>query len=174
MGPLPAPVLLLGLRLTAIGPQMRLVNMAKYRSAAFHGRHRYRQSLVAFSFLLDYLPGWNEAYRPGGFIQYQLFVPKEAAEAALGRALRLQHEMGVVSSLAVIKRHRADPSLRGYVLDGFSLALDFPVTRRNASRLVGLSRAFDALLLECGGRAYKAKDCVGSVERLAGARRGRP
>ena len=174
MGPLPAPVLLLGLRLTASGPQMRLVNLAKYASAAFHGRHRYRQSLVAFSFLLDYLPGWNEAYRPGGFIQYQLFVPKEAAEAALGRALRLQHEMGVVSSLAVIKRHRADPSPRGYVLDGFSLALDFPVTRLNASRLVGLSRAFDALLLECGGRAYKAKDCVGSVERLAGARRGRP
>ena len=174
MGPLPAPVLLLGLRLTASGPQMRLVNMAKYASAAFHGRHRYRQSLVAFSFLLDYLPGWNEAYRPGGFIQYQLFVPKEAAEATLGRALHLQHEMGVVSSLAVIKRHRADPSPRGYVLDGFSLALDFPVTRRNASGLIGLSRAFDALLLECGGRAYKAKDCVGSVERLAGARRGRP
>ncbi|HEX7527795.1 MAG TPA: FAD-dependent oxidoreductase [Thermoanaerobaculia bacterium] len=173
MGPLPAPILLLGLRLTASGPQMRLVNLAKYALAAVHGRHRYRQSLVAYSFLLDYLPGWNEAYRPGGFIQYQLFVPKEAAVAALGKALRLQHERGIVSSLAVIKRHRADPSPRGYVLDGFSLALDFPVTRRNASRLIGLCRAFDALLLECGGRAYKAKDCVGSVERLAGARRGR-
>ncbi len=174
MGPLPAPILLLGLRLTASGPQMRLVNLAKYASAAVHGRHRYRQSLVAYSFLLDYLPGWNEAYRPGGFIQYQLFVPKEAAEAAFRKALRLQHKTGVVSSLAVIKRHRADPSPRGYAPDGFSLALDFPVTRRNASRLVGLCRAFDALLLECGGRAYKAKDCVGSVERLAGARGGRP
>ena len=153
---------------------MRLLNLAKYASAAVRGRHRYRQSLVAYSFLLDYLPGWNEAYRPGGFIQYQLFVPKEAAEAALEKALRLQHEMGVVSALAVIKRHRADPSPRGYVRDGFSLALDFAVTRRKASRLIGLCRAFDALLLECGGRAYKAKDCVGSVERLAGARGGRP
>ena len=170
MGPLPAPVLLLGLRLTAGGPQMRLVNMAKYASAAVRGRHRYRQSLVAYSFLLDYLPGWNEAYRPGGFIQYQLFVPKEAAEAAFGKALRMQHESGVVSTLAVIKRHRADPSARGYAPDGFSLALDFAVTRRTASRLIGLCRAFDALLLECGGRAYKAKDCVGSVERLARAR----
>jgi len=173
VGPLPVPVLLLGLRITAAGPQMRLVNMAKYASAAVRRRERYRQSLVAFSFLLDYLPGFNEAYRPGGFIQYQLFVPKEDAEAALGRALRLQHEMGVVSSLAVIKRHRADPSPRGYVLDGFSLALDFPVTRGNSTRLVELCRAFDALLLECGGRAYKAKDCVGSVERLAEARRAR-
>jgi decaprenylphospho-beta-D-ribofuranose 2-oxidase len=172
MGPLPAPVLLLGLKLTAGGPQMRLVNLAKYTASAVHGRQRYRQSLVAYSFLLDYLPGWNEAYRPGGFIQYQLFVPKNAAESAFAKALRLQHECGVVSSLAVIKRHRADKFPRGYALDGFSLAMDFPVTRRNASRLVALCRAFDALLLECGGRAYKAKDCVGSVERLSRARGG--
>ena len=74
----------------------------------------------------------------------------------------------------MIKRHRRDPSPRGYLPDGYSLALDFAVTRRKASRLVGLCRAFDALLLECGGRAYKAKDCVGSVERLAEARGSRP
>jgi FAD/FMN-containing dehydrogenase len=169
-GPMPAPVLLLGLRLAAAGPQMRFVNLGKYAASRLRGRARYRQSLVAYSFLLDYLPGWNEAYRPGGFIQYQLFVPRDAAGAALERALELQHETGVVSSLAVVKRHRADPSPRGYALDGFSLALDFPVTRRNASRLVTLCRALDALLLSCGGHAYKAKDCVGSVERLAAAR----
>lgn len=169
MGPLPAPILLLGLKLTAAGPLMRLVNLGKYTASAFQGRHRYRQSLVAYSFLLDYLPGWNEAYRPGGFIQYQLFVPKDAAESAFAKALRLQHESGVVSSLAVIKRHRRDRFPRGYALDGFSLALDFAVTRAKASPLVALCRAFDALLLECGGRAYKAKDCVGSVERLARA-----
>ena len=37
--------------------------------------------LVAFSFLLDYVPNWRKAYLPGGFIQYQSFVPKETAEA---------------------------------------------------------------------------------------------
>jgi decaprenylphospho-beta-D-ribofuranose 2-oxidase len=171
LGPLPLPLMLLGLRLTATGPQMRFVNFAKYALSALRGRHRYRQSLVAYSFLFDYLPGWNEAYRPAGFIQYQLFVPKEAAEEAFGKALTLQHEKGIVSSLAVVKRHRADRFPGGYVLDGFSLALDFPVTRRSASRLIALCRDFDALLLRCGGRAYKAKDCVGSVERLARARK---
>jgi FAD/FMN-containing dehydrogenase len=171
LGPLPAPLLLLGLKLTAAGPQMRFINLGKYAASRLRGRSRYRQSLVAYSFLLDYLPGWNEAYRPGGFIQYQLFVPLDGAEAALGKALELQHELGVVSSLAVVKRHRADRFSHGYALDGFSLALDFPVTRRNASRLIALARAFDALLLACGGNTYKAKDCVGSVERLAAARR---
>ncbi len=172
-GPLPVPLLLLGLKLTARGPQMRLVNAAKFLAGRLAGRARYRQSLVAYSFLLDYLPGWNESYRPGGFIQYQLFVPKEKAEEAFARALVLQQEAEVVSSLAVIKRHRADASPRGYAPDGFSLALDFPVTRGNAARLIRLCRDFDRVLLETGGRAYKAKDCVGTVERLAAARRGR-
>jgi len=168
-GPLPAPLLLLGLKLTARGPQMRLVNAAKYVAGRLAGRTRYRQSLVAYSFLLDYLPGWNEAYRPHGFIQYQLFLPKETAEGGFARAIELQHEAGVVSSLAVVKRHRADGSSRAYALDGYSLALDFPITRGNADRLVGLCRALDRLVAGSGGRLYKAKDCVGSVERLAGA-----
>ena len=169
-GPLPLPLMLLGLRLTAKGPQMRAVNAAKFLAGQFAGRSRYRQSLVAFSFLLDYLPGWNEVYRPGGFLQYQLFVPKEHAERAFARAISLQHELGVVSTLAVLKRHRADPFPRAYAPDGFSLALDFPITRGNSGRLIRLCRAFDRLLLECGGRVYRAKDCVGSGERLAAAR----
>jgi decaprenylphospho-beta-D-ribofuranose 2-oxidase len=169
-GPLPIPLMLLGLRLTAKGPQMRAVNAAKFLAGRLAGRSLYRQSLVAYSFLLDYLPGWNEVYRPGGFIQYQLFVPKERAEEAFARAIRLQHEHGVVSTLAVMKRHRADPFPRAYAPDGFSLALDFPITRGNSTRLVRLCRAFDRLLLDCGGRVYRAKDCVGSAERLAAAR----
>ena len=172
-GPLPVPLLLLGLKLTARGPQMRLVNAAKFLAGRLAGRARYRQSLVAYSFLLDYVPGWNEAYRPGGFIQYQLFVPKETAEEAFSRALVLQQEAEVVSSLAVVKRHRADAFPRGYAPDGFSLAMDFPVTRGNADRLIRLCRGFDRILLETGGRAYRAKDCVGTVERLEAARRGK-
>jgi FAD/FMN-containing dehydrogenase len=170
IGPLPLPLLLLGLKLTAKGPQMRAVNAARFVSGKLAGRARYRQSLVAYSFLLDYLPGWNEVYRPGGFIQYQLFVPVERAGETFSEAIRLQHEHGIVSTLAVVKRHRADPFPHAYALDGFSLALDFPITAGSSARLVRLCRAYDRLLLACGGRVYKAKDCVGSFERLAAAR----
>ena len=169
-GPLPVPLMLLGLRLTAKGPQMRAVNAARYLAGRLAGRTHFRQSLVAYSFLLDYLPAWNEVYRPGGFIQYQLFVPKERAKGAFERAIGLQHEHGVVSSLAVMKRHRADSFPRAYASDGFSLALDFPVTSGNAGRLLRLCRAYDRLLLDVGGRVYRAKDCVGTFERLAAAR----
>jgi hypothetical protein len=150
---------------------MRLVNAAKFHLARLQGRASYRQSLVAFSFLLDYLPGWNSVYRPGGFIQYQMFIPRERARVAFARALALQHELGVVSYLAVAKRHRPDRFAKTHAVDGFSLAMDFPITRTNASRLIRLCRAYDALVFESGGRLYKAKDCVGSVERLEALRK---
>lgn len=164
---LPVPLLLFGLKAMAFDAGMRLVNAAKFAAARLQGTATYRQSLVAYSFLLDYIPGWNGIYRPGGFIQYQLFIPKEKAEDAFSRALRLQHEAGVINYLTVLKRHRPDRFRNTHAVDGFSLAMDFPVTARNSSRLIGLCRALDALVRESGGRLYKAKDCVGSVERLA-------
>ncbi len=164
---LPVPVLLFGLRTMAFDGGMRVVNAAKFALSRLEGSHSYRQSLVAYSFLLDYIPGWNGIYRPGGFIQYQLFIPKEKAEEAFARVLGLQHEAGVINYLTVLKRHRKDRFRNTHAVDGFSLAMDFPVTERNSSRLLRLCRAFDALVKANGGRVYKAKDCVSSVERLA-------
>jgi len=143
----------------------------KYAAHRLQGRHTTRESLVQYSFLLDFVPDWRDMYRPGGFIQYQLFVPKERALEALTEAIRLQHRHGVVSYLGVVKRHRADrypgPTRTTYVKDGYSLALDFPVTERNSPRLIALCRALDELVARSGGGLYKAKDCVGSVERMS-------
>ncbi|MBL8111430.1 MAG: FAD-binding oxidoreductase [Acidobacteria bacterium] len=164
---LPPALLLAGLKLWLFDSGMRLVNLGKYLSHRAQGRTRYRQSLVAFSFLFDVLPGFRDIYRPGGFIQYQLFVPKEAALEAFTKALALQHELHVPSYLGVIKRHRADrlPFRNRYTSDGYSLALDFPVTPSNSASLARLCREYDALLRDVGGSNYKAKDCVGSLPR---------
>ena len=144
---------------------MRAVNLGKFLAGRLSGTHRYRQTLAGFNFLLDALPNWRNVYLPGGFIQYQLFVPKERALAVMTEAIRLQHKLGVVSYLGVLKRHRLDPLPNGYTPDGYSLALDFPVTRRNAQRLIALCRRCDELVREAGGKVYRAKDCVGSWER---------
>lgn len=164
---LPKGLLLAGLRAFTNDPGMRLVNAGKFLAHRLGGRSRQRQSLVAFSFLLDFVPGWRDVYRPGGFIQYQLFLPRESAPAAFERALALQREIGVFSYLGVVKRHRRDrlPFRNPYPPDGFSLALDFPVTEENGARLIRLCRAYDRLVVENGGRFYKAKDSVGSFER---------
>lgn len=151
------------LRASTFDLGMRVVNEAKYRLHQLSGRTTYIESLVAYSFLLDFIPGWQDVYRPGGFIQYQMFVPKERAAFVLTEAIRRQHELGVPTYLAVLKRHRRDSFRSGYVPDGYSLALDFPVTEENAGRLITLCRGYDALLAANGGAPYKAKDCVGSL-----------
>jgi len=161
----PKGVLVAGLRAFTFDSGMRLVNLAKYLSHRLAGVVTYRQTLVAYSFLFDQMPGFRDIYRPGGFVQYQLFVPKEHAERVFTEAIRRQHAAGVFSYLGVLKRHRKDGFASGYVPDGYSLALDFPVTDRNASALITLCRGYDALLRECGGTNYKAKDCVDSLPR---------
>lgn len=131
---------------------MRAVNFGKRllsRDASFS------ESLCAFSFLLDSLPGWERAYRQG-FHQVQFFIPAEHAPrffAALLEALR-----GNEPYLAVLKRHRPDRFLVSHGLDGFSLALDFAegVFQRAWPVLSPwLDRAIDL-----GGRFYPAKDSL--------------
>lgn len=118
------------------------------------------QSLVAFSFLLDYVPHWRRAYEPGGFIQYQSFVPRARAPEVFARQVELQQEAGLVSFLGVLKRHRPDPFVLSHGVDGYSLALDFKVTPGNRERLWRLCHRMNDLVVEAGGRFYLAKDAT--------------
>lgn len=138
---------------------MRALNAAKHLGGRYAGNGKeVRQSLVAFSFLLDYVPDWRKAYLPGGFIQYQSFVPKEAARKVFSAQLRLQQEAGLESFLAVMKRHRQDRFLLSHGVDGYSLALDFKLTESTRSRVWELAHRMNDLVLEAGGRFYFAKD----------------
>ncbi len=142
---------------------VRVLNFGRYHSAALRRRARYRQTHAAFHFLLDYVPGWKRAYGRSGLIQYQLFVPAAAAREAFSAALHEQNRLGVPSLLGVMKRHTSEDSAAGYCLDGYSLALDFPVGRgAHTSRLMRLCRSLDRVMAEHGGRLYAAKDAVGT------------
>jgi decaprenylphospho-beta-D-ribofuranose 2-oxidase len=150
-----------GLKIFTNRPGMRVVNAAKYRMGATVGEGaRYRQGFAEFSFLLDYVPGWKRAYLPGGLIQHQSFVPKDAAEAVFARQLAACRRAGLPSFLGVLKRHRPDAFLMSHAVDGYSLALDFPVTRSNRDRLWRLVAELAEPVVEAGGRFYPAKDAA--------------
>jgi FAD/FMN-containing dehydrogenase len=151
----------LGLRSLFWDAGVRALNVGRHLGGRRAHGHRTLDGHARFHFLLDYVPGWKRAYMPHGLVQYQLFVPRDAAEYAFREALRLQAMHGVWSYLAVAKRHRADPFPTAYTMDGFSLALDFAVRPVRLERLVRLFRSYDALLAEVGGRIYAAKDGVG-------------
>ncbi len=140
-------------------PGMRFVNWAKWIASSTIGNHKiHEQPLVAFSFLLDYVPDWRRAYEPGGFIQYQSFVPKEHAKRVFAEQVRLQQEAKLESYLGVLKRHRSDKFLLTHAVDGYSLALDFKVTKRNKKKLWELAHKMNDIVLSASGRFYFAKD----------------
>lgn len=148
---------------------MRFVNWARYRSGTALGNGKvHGQSLVAFSFLLDYVPNWRNAYLPGGFIQYQSFIPKEHAAEVFARQIELQKKARLESFLGVLKRHVPDEYLLTHSVDGYSLALDFKVTRRNRARLFDLCHRMNDIVLQAGGRFYFAKDQTLRPDDVAG------
>ncbi len=140
---------------------MRAINAAKYYSGLLAPQgSAYYQSHGGFAFLLDYVPNWKLAYRPGGLIQYQSFIPKLNAVPAFEKILRTAQAAGLPPYLGVFKKHRPDEFLLTHSLDGYSLALDFRVTRANRERLWELTAKLDRIVLNNGGRFYFAKDAT--------------
>ena len=139
---------------------VRMVNMAKFYSSALldRGGKHFRQSHAAFAFLLDYVPNWKRSYGPGGLIQYQSFIPEATAAGAFKEQLALAQRSGHPPYLAVFKRHRKDGFLMTHSVDGYSLALDFRITRRNRGEIWALAAKLDQIVLRAGGRFYFAKD----------------
>ena len=140
---------------------MRAINLAKYlHGSVLADGAVYRQSLAAFSFLLDYIPNWKKAYLPGGLIQHQSFVPVAHAERVFSQQLEICRRRGMPSYLGVLKRHRRDDFLLTHAVDGFSLALDFPVIEGRRAELWAMIREIAEPVVAAGGRFYAAKDAA--------------
>lgn len=139
-------------------PGTRLVNFGKYWSSRLAHDSTFSQSHVAFHFLLDYVPDWKRSYGPEGLIQYQCFVAGDSAHDAFADILRHCQKRRLPNYLTVLKRHRTDDFLVSHGVDGYSMAMDFRVTRKRKNRLIELVRELDEIVLEAGGRFYLAKD----------------
>ena len=140
-----------------------MVNSLKYRAGFREARNSpHLQSHGAFHFLLDYVPRWHWMCRPGGLIQFQPFVPWAEGERVLRALIEKCHAAGQHPYLGVLKRHRPDPFLMTHAVDGYSLAMDFPVSKNAGKRaaLWRLCQQMAEFVLESGGRFYYAKDAV--------------
>jgi FAD/FMN-containing dehydrogenase len=139
---------------------LRILNAGKFWSAALKPWGRtYRQSHVAFAFLFDYLPNWRRIYQPRGFIQIQPFVPVAAAKETFREILTLCRSRGLPPYLVVLKRHRPDDFLLSHAVDGYSLAMDFPLPE-SREKLWALGGEITDRVLDRGGKFYFAKDSL--------------
>ena len=146
-----------------------LANRAQWLmgAATSRGSQWRRVSYPAANFPLDIIPNWRDTYRPGGLIQHQAFIPTQAARQAFTELLARAQAAGYPPSLGVMKKQRASDFTLNYLVDGYSLALDFPVLRGHEAALLRLQHELNDLTLDYGGRLYFAKDSTLTSEQVA-------
>lgn len=108
----------------------------------------------SYFYPLDAVREWNRIYGRRGFAQFQCVLPDAGARAGLTALLETTAAAGQASFLAVLKRFGAQESAFSFPMQGYTLAMDFPINRRTLALLEQL----DAITLEHGGRFYLAKD----------------
>lgn len=140
---------------------VRAFNALYYRA----GAHKTGTRLVdwdSYFYPLDAILGWNRIYGRKGFAQFQCALPLDRSEAGLTALLAEIAKAGLGSFLAVLKRFGKQDSAFSFPMEGYTLALDFPVTNRTLALLERL----DQITIAHGGRFYLAKDSRMSAATL--------
>ncbi|MYL85203.1 FAD-binding protein [Desulfovibrio aerotolerans] len=130
---------------------------ALYYAKAPRGTSESIVSYNAFFYPLDAVHNWNRIYGKRGFTQYQFAIPREAAKEGLPQILDRIAASGQGSFLAVLKlfgKQTTFPGNISFPMEGYTLALDFPITRA----LFPVLDELDAMVLDYGGRLYLTKD----------------
>ncbi|HSC37220.1 MAG TPA: FAD-binding oxidoreductase [Chitinophagaceae bacterium] len=110
-------------------------------------------SYEPFFYPLDAILHWNRGYGKKGFIQYQFVLPLEAKQGLIEILQRIS-DKGMGSFLAVLKVFGKQDSLISFPMEGYTLALDFPVR----DGLFEFCDELDQVVLKYGGRLYMSKD----------------
>ena len=107
-----------------------------------------------FFYPLDYIVNWNRIYGHKGFAQFQCVIPIKNASSGIRELLELISKFKSTSFLTVLKRFGKQNSFVSFPMKGYTLALDFPITKKN----LGLMKQLDKITLKYKGRFYLAKD----------------
>ncbi|MCA0919097.1 FAD-binding oxidoreductase [Pseudooceanicola nanhaiensis] len=121
------------------------------------GLRKAGESLVdwdSYFYPLDTIDEWNRIYGRPGFAQFQCVLPLATARPGLEALLKAISASGQGSFLAVLKRLGAQESRFSFPMEGYTLALDFPVS----PKALQLLERLDAITVDHGGRFYLAKD----------------
>lgn len=108
----------------------------------------------SFFFPLDRIHDWNKVYGKRGFTQYQFVLPKSSSKEGLEKILSRISQSNQGSFLAVLKLFGKQEGLISFPKEGYTLALDFPIS----NKLFPLLDELDKMVIHYGGRVYLTKD----------------
>lgn len=143
------------------GASMRLFNAAIFAN----GRRQAGEAFIAaekFFFPLDAILDWNRIYGRRGFCQHQCVLPLAASREGIRRLLERISASGRASFLSVLKLLGPGRGMLSFPMEGYTLALDFPVS----DETLALMKDLDAIVAACGGRIYLAKDSRAAAETV--------
>ena len=121
------------------------------------GRREAGEQLIdwdSYFYPLDSILDWNRIYGRRGIAEYQCVIPKENSRAGIAALLEEISAAGQGSFLAVLKLFGMQESVFSFPMEGYTLALDFPVN----PTVLNLLDRLDRITLEHRGRLYLAKD----------------
>lgn len=107
-----------------------------------------------FFYPLDSILCWNRIYGKKGFVQYQFVLPLSAGKNGLVDIMTRISKRGTGSFLAVLKLFGEQDDLISFPMEGYTLALDFPIR----PGLFEFLDQLDAIVADYGGRIYLSKD----------------
>lgn len=143
------------------GLSVRAFNTLYYAN----GKRQSGEALIdydSYFYPLDAILEWNRIYGRKGFAQFQCVLPLEASQPGLTALLNQIAKSGQGSFLAVLKRMGVQRSRFSFPMEGYTLALDFPMRRSTPALFAELER----IAIDHGGRFYLAKDSQLTPERL--------
>ena len=129
----------------------------------FLGKNKKTTSLIdwdSFFYPLDSIDNWNKIYGKKGFMQFQCVLPINQSRQGLNAIIDCLSKYKTSSFLSVLKRFGKDESNFSFPMEGYTLALDFPVNNKTLK----LADELDKITLRHEGRFYLAKDSRMSSE----------
>ena len=163
----PKPGIKLGVPFTFPNFALNRLTMQAFNVVYYHtcrsGTHASIVDFNRFFYPLDAIDDWNRIYGRRGFTQYQFVIPKEAGREGMQPILKRITNSGLGSFLAVLKLFGPQESFMSFPMEGYTLALDFPIS----APAMELFRELDAMVAHYGGRLYLAKDSRMSAEMFS-------
>ena len=135
------------------GLTVKLFNKLYY----YNGKRQPEHTLIdwdSYFYPLDSIVGWNKIYGRKGFAQFQCVIPLKDACQGMRELLHAISAANSGSFLAVLKRFGKQESGFSFPMEGYTLALDFPISKKTLT----LMSQLDEITLKYGGRFYLAKD----------------